>query len=178
MDKGLLSPHAQQIRAYSRQHQNHFLALALAFLSFTADFSRLEGTDRAQQWVPKSQKQYLHIILHLVDKASRGRHNQLSFTTARLGDIDMLPGDSPGRIRSRLERRFPSICLGYSVVDTQNDLASNMVTTYTHTFQWPAPGFQPPRIIRTVRWIWLNEWILQQEASAAEIRREREKVRK
>ena len=133
----------------------------MAFFSFETDFVHLQGADR-RQWLAKSQKYYLHIFLRRVDDAPRGRHTQIAFLTARVGDIDSLPSDYPVRIRSRVETRFPSVCLGYSVVDSLSD-SQIRVTTVTHSIPWPEAGSKVPRIPYIMRSIWLKEWILRKD---------------
>lgn len=174
--RDLRSEDALEIHAYSRHHHNNFLALALCFFSFTSDFSHLEGSDR-RRWLPCSQKQFLHITLHRVSNGFRGRHNKITFATARLSDIDILPDDIPSRIRGRLEARFPALCLGYSIVDSP-DASQYRISTYTHPFPWLTPGFPPLRISKVVRSVWLNEWILQQEAAEVQSERKKAKARK
>ena len=96
MPKDVHSQYAQQIRAYSRNHQNYYLSLALALFSFPTNFSHLEGPDRRRLWLLSCQEKYLHVTLHPVENASRGRQNQIAFTTCKLSNIDLLPDNFPG----------------------------------------------------------------------------------
>ncbi len=170
----LTSPEAQQIHSYSRYHHNNFIALALCFFSFASNFSRLQETDQ-RRWLVASQKQFLHITLIRVEKPFCGRHNKVAFKTARLNYVDNLPENVANNIRGRLEARFPSVCLGYSVEDP--DATQQKVTTYTHKFPWLATGYDSLRIPNIVRSIWQNECILQIEAAAAQLKRKKSRTR-
>ena len=172
----LTSPESLQIHSYSRYHHNNFLAIALCFFSFASDFSRLQGTDQ-RRWLVASQQRFLHITLTRVKKPFHGRHNKVAFKTARLNYIDNLPENVAKNIRGRLEDRFPSVCLGYSVVDNPLDAAQQRVTTYTHKFPWIATGYDSLRIPNVVRSIWMNECILQIEAAVEQSKHQRSRTR-
>ncbi|KAF8178004.1 hypothetical protein BJ912DRAFT_1063345 [Pholiota molesta] len=162
-----LSSDANTIRAYDRQHRNMILNIALDFFLFHRSYSHLRGNNRLQ-FLPHARAQYLHITLRRVNRPPglKGRHNRVSFVTARPGLVDDLPDEHRADILSRLQLRFPAVCFGYSIINTLNP-SQVKVTTITHAFQWPPAATRGFGISKSVRLIWVSEWFLVREAREA-----------
>lgn len=148
--------------------------MALEFLGFFPDFAHLKGAEQLK-FLPVAQANFLHIHLRRVDALGRGRHNRVTFQTARLNRIDHLPAEVGGNIRRRLVHRFPAICLGYTMSGASGLLDPETVTTITHSFQWFPHGVG---IAMAARLVWISEWVLQGEAKQALAARDAERKRR
>lgn len=137
------------------------LSVAHALFEFDKSFAHLRGDDRLR-FLDASRKSFLHIKLRPVENAPPGRWNRVCFVSAALENISLLAERNRLRALERLELRFPCICFGYSVVNSDGSFTS--ISTMTHPFNWPSPGSGRPltlkkaiTLIRLFEWMWILE---------------------
>lgn len=163
-----LSTDKPLIRAYSCQHQNVLLRLALELMQFHSKFAHLQGAEHSA-FLACSQANFLHICLCHINNTGGGHqpcHNQITLESAQLNSIECLPNSK--LISNHLSVRFPTVILGYTVIDPS--LPIQRVSTFTHSFMWPSLSVNqvlqsvagPQKLTALIQ---LSEWILQMEAT-------------
>ncbi|KJA17037.1 hypothetical protein HYPSUDRAFT_206493 [Hypholoma sublateritium FD-334 SS-4] len=143
------------ITKYHAKHRNLYIAFVLEAFDFFTHFHHLDGDN--QTAFNRTNVYFLHVLLTRVENPGRGRHNKLEFSAAKVRSVYEL-GDRRESLQQRLESRFPSILIGYTVFEPLSEVR---VTTITMQFEWPPSNIQRPGMDNVLRAIYDSEAALQ-----------------
>ncbi|PPQ96644.1 hypothetical protein CVT26_010641 [Gymnopilus dilepis] len=157
----ILSDHDKTIYAYDAKHRILLLTLAYNLYNFDHLFAHLQGFDRLR-FLAVARTSFLHIKLRPVANPSRRQETRVSFQDAQIVDATALTERQACDVSKHVERRFPAICLGFSIVAADGSYQG--VSTITHPFKWPSMDSGRPLDLRkTINLILLLErmWSLE-----------------
>ncbi|PPQ84250.1 hypothetical protein CVT26_012369 [Gymnopilus dilepis] len=159
--------------AYDAKHRNLLLTIAHNLYEFDR-LVHLQGPDHLR-FLAVVQNSFLHVKLRPVENPPPGRENSVALLDAQVVNISVLSDHQTPDTLERVERHFPTLCFGYSIVDANGLYRS--ISTVRHPFRWPyADGSRPLKLQKAVNLIRLFERMWALEAQVEQEERERRRL--